>query len=361
MYCKKCGFELKETALLCPFCNTIVTKEESVVKDVLKEEVVEPEVVKEEVVVNETKPQPEYVVNKPAVKKIKNQLGYLNIKTDWWHHILIACGGYLLMYVLNSLIASVMISYYKSNGMDFSCIPANPDTYMTACPIEPVQAYLKVVSLSQVIAELSVVAIVMFIFINALKPLFKSFKNKKTLKWYGLGLAIMYGGNYLYSALLTQLDLQSTSTNQNAVNEIIFGTPLIGFLFVVVAAPLFEEIIFRFGVFRAFTHKSKKMEVIGIVLTTIIFASVHMIATFQTVFEDPANPNYEVLKSDLLSLPVYLIGAFGLTFAYHKSKSLLTPMLMHMTYNGISFVLILLLNQMEEVGAAVVNFFHLFL
>jgi membrane protease YdiL (CAAX protease family) len=266
------------------------------------------------------------------------------------------------MYIINIIVGRAMISYYKSQGMDFSCIADNPETFMEVCPIEPIQAYLKVSSLSQIIAELSVVAIVAFIFIKSIKLLFNSFKDKNTMKWYGLGLAIMYGGNYIYSMILTGLNLESTSSNQDAVNEIIFGTPLIGFLFVVIAAPLFEEIIFRFGIFRIFTHNNKKVETIGVILTTIAFAMVHMIATFSEVWADPAAPNYELLKSDLLSLPVYLIGAFGLTFAYHKSKSLATPMLMHMTYNGISFFALLLLGSLpEETGSIIINLFHLFL
>ena len=41
--------------------------------------------------------------------------------------------------------------------------------------------------------------------------------------------------------------------------------------FVVIAAPLFEEIIFRFGVFRCFVAKdNKKTGIIGLIVTTIL-------------------------------------------------------------------------------------------
>ena len=52
---------------------------------------------------------------------------------------------------------------------------------------------------------------------------------------------------------------------------------------------------------------------------------------------------YDVLSSDLLSFPTYLIGAFALTYACYKSKNLITSILMHMTYNGLSFFLIILM------------------
>ena len=73
-----------------------------------------------------------------------------------------------------------------------------------------------------------------------------------------------------------------------------------------------------------------------------------MIATVQEVWADPAAPDYELLKSDLLTLPVYLIGAFGLTFVYYKSKNIMTSMLVHMTYNGLAFLSIMQLSGLEE-------------
>ena len=33
MYCKKCGYEIKETELVCPFCNTIISKDDVVIKN----------------------------------------------------------------------------------------------------------------------------------------------------------------------------------------------------------------------------------------------------------------------------------------------------------------------------------------
>ena len=143
----------------------------------------------------------------------------------------------------------------------------------------------------------------------------------------------------------------------------IFGMPLLGFLFVVVAAPLFEELIFRFGIFRTFTFKNKKLEIIGFIVAMFLFGAIHMVATFESVFAT-ATPNWDLLKSDLLTLPVYLCGGFCLTLAYFKSKNLITSMLAHMTLNLISFIAIFLTRFLEimrpEVTSNIINLFNIF-
>ena len=410
MYCKKCGFQIPNGKSVCPFCGTN----------------------------NNETPNQENKKYKPVdentMTELRNSLGYIDIKTQFFHHILIAAGGYLLMYVFYFIVSAIVVAIYSSI-YDFSCVNGE----YQSCSIATKTAYTKVSSIGQVIAELLVVAVLVFIFRKKLKIFFNEAKDKVTWKYYGIGLAIMYGGNMVYGTLINILGLSSTSSNQNAVNEVIFGAPLLGFLFVVVAAPIFEEIIFRFGIFRSFTFKDKKLEKIGVFLTALIFASVHMIATFQTVADGPVcmvelsgeiyeNENssyiidnnldhilivydkdmnvlkevevkadtnnfkngtsisladykyhkgdklylsidgemieekvgvtnnespvptyyynysaYDVLSSDLLSFPTYLIGAFALTYACYKSKNLITSILMHMTYNGLSFFLIILM------------------
>ena len=355
MYCKKCGYKLEEDAKVCPFCNHKVDEE------IVKYE--EKQIVKEETIGNNDNGLVNYekIDNEAAMSDVRTSLGYVNLKTKFWHHVLIACGGYLLMNLIFSVVGSAILSGYMNKGYNFDCIMhATTTSEMYACPIEQLSPYLFVSSIGQVIGELGIVLVVLLIFIKYLKTFVSEIKDRETWKWFGIGLAIMYGGNYLYNIILTLLELNSTSSNQDAVNEMIFNNPVLGFLFVVVAAPIFEEIIFRFGVFRAFTGKGKKLEIVGIVVTTILFAGIHMVSTFEEAFAVPGSPNYELLKSDLLSLPVYLIGAFGLTFAYYKSKNFMTPIVMHMTYNCLSFIAIMSLGNMDLEGVeAIVRFLPL--
>ena len=368
MYCKKCGFELQAHNTKCPFCNhpveieivPVVNKEE--VKKVEEEEILIQEEVKpqveEKVVEDVTKQEYVNIYEPQEFKMTRTPLGYLNLKTQFWHHALIASIGYIAMYVLIYAVAFIMMGIYKSQGIDFSCIANNDFEF---CPIEEVDAYMKLNVVSQVVGEILIIVAVALIFIKYLKPLFAEFKQGATWKWFGIGLGLMYGLSMIYTIILEVLELTSSSTNQDSVNDVIYNYPLLGFIFVVIAAPLFEEIIFRFGIFRAFTGKSKKFEVAGVIITTILFASVHMIATVEAVFADINNPNWELLKSDLLSLPSYLIGAFCLTFVYYKSKNLLASMMVHMAWNFLAFIAIVGTTGLtpDTSTSSIVNIFNL--
>ena len=344
MYCKNCGYSMPDDATECPFCKSKLNDEQTTLHFEVKEE--GNESLKENQQ-NENSSNHSFIKGDEGnMSIIRNHLGYVDLKTKFWHHLLIACGGYLLMNVLFSIIGGILVASYKNKGYDFSCIAEHADD-LSVCPVEIVNTYVKITSITQVICELFILVVIIILFRKFIKTFFAEAKDNQTWKWFGIGLAIMYGGNMIYSFILQGLGLESTSTNQNAVNDVIFNSPLLGFLFVVIAAPIYEELIFRFGVFRSFTNKNKKTEIIGLVVTTLLFAGVHMIATFQDVYADPAAPDYEVLKSDMLTLPIYLIGAFGLTFAYYKSKNLMTSIAMHMTYNGISFIMILLMNLVD--------------
>ena len=109
-----------------------------------------------------------------------------------------------------------------------------------------------------------------------------------------------------------------------------------------IVGPLFEEIIFRFGIYRTFLNKGKKLEIAGLIITTILFALIHMEATLIFTFSDITNPNWDILLADLWTLPPYLFIAFAITFTYYKSKNLFTPMILHMTWNFFQFVLIVI-------------------
>ena len=270
-------------------------------------------------------------------EKLRNADGYVNLKTNWIHHMLIAAGGYLLMNVLSIIFVVIIQSMYQAKGWDFACI--KQDLSHDSCPVGVFETYITISTISQLVAELLVVAIVMFLFKNKIKELINQIKDNKTWKWVGIGFILMYAGNLVYSTILQLFDVKmATNANQSAVNQIIMNLPFLGFMFVVVAAPLFEEIIFRFGVFRCFTNKGKKMEIIGLIVTTVLFAGIHLSSTFEQALSDPSNINWGLIQNDMLSLPVYLIGAFFLTFSYFKSKNFFTPIALHMAWNFLSYL-----------------------
>lgn len=335
MNCPYCGHEIDEKDKFCKTCNKP--------NAYYKEDVVDTNVLNQEYVQYNQKYDKYEESNK--LDALRTDMGYVNLNTKWYHHLLIASVGYIAMYII---VYILVFAYSAINAEVLSCAKTN------SCSVEVLEKVNLAEATIQLVGELSVIAIVAIIFRKRLKQFFKEFKNSKTWMWFGICIGIMYVANVIYSYILQFLGTTSTSTNQNSVNSVIFGAPLIGFIFVVFAAPLFEEIIFRFGVFRIFTG-SKKKEILGVFITMLLFAGIHMVPTFQAVFEDISNPNWELFKSDMLSLPVYLIGAFGLTFAYYKSKNLATSMVTHMVYNLISFVAIIITS-----AGGVENVIHIF-
>jgi membrane protease YdiL (CAAX protease family) len=224
--------------------------------------------------------------------------------------------------------------------MDFSCIIGGESTG-GVCDIEAMKVYSKTSTIAQVIVQLVIVAVVAGIFYKYLVPFFKQIKEKKTWKWFGICLAIMLVLDFAYIIILNAFNLNDSSANQEGATSLIGSLPVIGFFLAVIAAPLFEEIIFRFGIYRIFINKGKKLEIVGIVVTTILFILLNMQATLMMTFGDIAHPDWEYLLNDLITLPSYLFLATMITLSYYKTKNFLTPMLIHMAWNLIQYVFII--------------------
>jgi len=67
------------------------------------------------------------------------------------------------------------------------------------------------------------------------------------------------------------------NANQEALERAVKSAPFYSFLAIVIVGPLMEEIAFRYGIIGSF--KNKKL---GVVVSVIIFGSMHMIASIGT-------------------------------------------------------------------------------
>ena len=65
--------------------------------------------------------------------------------------------------------------------------------------------------------------------------------------------------------------------NQESLEQSIINYPFLMFLTIVIFGPLMEEIAFRYGIIGSF--KNKKM---GLILSMIIFSSMHMLSSIST-------------------------------------------------------------------------------
>jgi membrane protease YdiL (CAAX protease family) len=133
---------------------------------------------------------------------------------------------------------------------------------------------------------------------------------------FGLGIYVAtfqnLGVDFSEGAMITA----SVTDSILSINK--YYNPLLGFLFVAVFAPFYEEILFR-GVFLSACQKN-----MSLMLANVLQASVFALAHQSVVY-----------------FPFYL--AFGLVAGHYtrKTGSLVTSTSMHMMYNAMAFVYLL--------------------
>lgn len=107
--------------------------------------------------------------------------------------------------------------------------------------------------------------------------------------------------------LLIFLNFSITQTIEiNSVFEIIFQI-----IIACIIAPIFEEIVFRFGLFE-FINKKYNF-IISIILTSIIFAFVHFYG--------------------IIGFIIPFMSSIFFTYSYYKKQNLLYPIIIHFMYN----------------------------
>lgn len=137
------------------------------------------------------------------------------------------------------------------------------------------------------------------------------------------GVILLFVANYIPAMLVAlsshsgQELLSKSSHNQSSIIFYINHSNTWDFIFSFSLAPLFEEIIFRYGIFSLF--KKEKNQIFAILLSTISFASLHMIGSFD-------NP---------MMWMIYLLSAVVLSGFYAYFKNIYLNIAIHLLYNSI--------------------------
>ena len=155
--------------------------------------------------------------------------------------------------------------------------------------------------------------------------------NLKNLGIAATFVALAFAASILVGYLEIALfgDGEISSSNQESVENMILNYKFVGFIMVAIIAPFVEEIIFRYFVFRG----SQKAwgTVAAFIITVVSFAGIHYLNSIMA----------GTLLEDLKSVLSYLVPSFIMTFLYFKNKNLATPIMFHMLFNGIQFVLMI--------------------
>ncbi len=155
----------------------------------------------------------------------------------------------------------------------------------------------------------------------------KDIKNnvKIGIKYWIIGLVIMMGSNLIINLLIFN---GSIATNEELNREIISKYPIYSIISAVVLAPFIEEVIFRKSFKNAIDNR-----IIYFIISGLFFGLAHALTEINSVL-------------DLLYIIPY--GSLGVVFAisYDKTKTIFTPMLMHIWHNAFTITLLILFNNL---------------
>lgn len=141
-----------------------------------------------------------------------------------------------------------------------------------------------------------------------------------------IGLAVIVAFSYGYQAILNACGHPIVdSDNQTSLVKMCQSYPALSFFYVVLLAPLMEELTFRLGLF---TFLRKRNRYLAYVITILFFALGH----FNFTTKDFVN--------EFINLPLYVVPAFVLTVLY-EYEGVSSSVYTHFFNNLISFIVIL--------------------
>ena len=170
----------------------------------------------------------------------------------------------------------------------------------------------------------SIMALCLFLlYRKSLIKEFKEFKNNfwdiadLSIKYWIIGLIAMAASNILIGFFTPA----KIANNEAGVQNIIAQVPLIALILTTILAPFTEEIIFR----KAFKENFKE-KILFVLMSGIVFGSLHVISAVTTLY-------------DYLYIIPY--SALGIAFAYlyYKTNNIFSSIFVHMLHNGILTVL----------------------
>lgn len=173
------------------------------------------------------------------------------------------------------------------------------------------------------------------------KDIIKNFKElihepkkyiKKGLSCWGYGFLIMLLSNLIITSIVGSIPV-----NEQSVRGTLLEFPLYSIPSIVFFGPFFEELIFRYGIKKAFNK-----ELIYALTSAIAFGLLHVV----TAFDEFTIANIMAHSKEFLFIIPY--GALGFFFAkaYYETDNIFASIIPHMFHNSLSVLLILLTNML---------------
>ncbi len=182
--------------------------------------------------------------------------------------------------------------------------------------------------IAQVAAGILIIIAMMVLLRPQLKKLL-TLKGAALEVWLPAGLLMLFVSSLVWNQVLFwALGDTISNANQDALIEAAFLSPVWTGLLTLLVAPLAEELIFRYFIFRSLLAR---FPILAWSLSITAFAGIHLIASI-------GSPTFAL---DLWTMPSYLLASTILTFIYYQTDRFATVVLVHLCYNAIVFSLMI--------------------
>lgn len=186
---------------------------------------------------------------------------------------------------------------------------------------------IKIKSIYLIVYETFITLSIILIYKQELIIDFKEFfktkiKNfKKYIRYWLIILILMVLSNFIVT-LFTSTNI---SNNQKSILELFKIVPIYIIYVTVITAPILEELVFRLSFKKIINNK-----IIYILLSGLVFGSLHVIGSFNTIV-------------DLLFIIPYSIPGFIFGYIYVKEENIFVPISIHFIHNGFMMLLQIIL------------------
>ncbi len=185
--------------------------------------------------------------------------------------------------------------------------------------------YINNIFLSQVLANIVFLVLLVLLYYKELKEDYLVFKKNKLgstiglFNYFFIAIVVVYILNYIIYLLVGDI-----SINETVVRSTILNSPYTSFVSVVLLTPIIEEIVFR----KSITLCTKNV-MLGSALCGIIFGLAHVIG----YMDNPLNFLY-----------IIPYGVFGFVFGYmnYKSNTVFSSTFYHMLNNFVNIIILLI-------------------
>lgn len=185
----------------------------------------------------------------------------------------------------------------------------------------------------------SIVTLGVFVYLigwDKIKRICKNLFTLKVLK-YGISCAVvlMLFSIIYNSSIISIFNLGDTgNANQENVITLIKENILLGFVAVVILAPIVEELTYRYCLFGGVYAKKRWL---AYLTSGLVFMFMHSLSSFLTYGFS------QELLLEMVYLPPYLFSGLALCYVYEKSGNLGSGFIAHLLNNLVSFLAIVML------------------